>query len=72
MDLHFTPYFTFQGDLIFGDTDHENIPLVRMSFHGPCASLTVEGKMELIRRLGEHLADLAVDTVPSRAVTTWQ
>jgi hypothetical protein len=61
MDLNLTPYFTFQGDLIFGDTDAQKIPLVRMSFHGPCASLTAKGKLELVRQLAEHLTDLVPD-----------
>jgi hypothetical protein len=64
MDLEFTPYFTFQGDLIFGDTQADQIPLVRMSFHGACARLTAEGKIELVRQLAAHLVDLVPDIAP--------
>ena len=64
MDLELTPYFTFQGDLIFGDTQADKIPLVRMSFHGACARLTAEGKIELVRQLAAHLVDMVPDVAP--------
>ena len=56
MDLHLTPYFTFKGDLVFGDADGDQMPLVRISFYQNCATLTPKGKIELFKQLAEHLA----------------